>query len=64
MWAKLTPGVNFINVYMCIFHTKFWRQSQNVPRKKDIRTKRAQKAHRKRCKKLTPERFQSDNSAV
>jgi len=35
-------GVNFINVYVRIFRTKFWRQSQNVTRKScwnDVRTK-------------------------
>jgi len=27
------PGVNYINIYACIFCTKFWRQSQNITRK-------------------------------
>jgi len=39
-----SPGVNFINIYACIFRTKFWRQSRNVTRKaakKDVRTKKS-----------------------
>ncbi len=54
MLMKLTPTVNFINIYAYIFWTKFWRQSQNVTRKaakKDVRTK---KAHEKTLMKLTP----------
>jgi len=27
------PSVNFINIYAGVFHTKFWRQSQNITRK-------------------------------
>ncbi len=51
---KLTPTVNFINIYARVFRTKFWRQSQNVIRKaakKDVHTK---KALEKRLMKLTP----------
>ncbi len=54
MLMKLTPSVNFINIYARVFRTKFWRQSQNVIRKaaeKDVRTKKARK---KTLMKLTP----------
>ncbi len=37
--------------YERVFHTKFWRQSQNVTRKNDVRTK---KAREKMLIKLTP----------
>ncbi len=33
MLMKFSPGVNFINVYLCIFCTKFWHQSWNITRK-------------------------------
>jgi hypothetical protein len=48
---KLTPSVNFINVFRAFFSHKFSRQSQNVTRKaakKNIRTK-------KECKKNVDE---------
>jgi len=51
--VKSTPAANFINIYGCIFRTKFWGQSQNVTRKaskKDIHTK---KARQKTMMKLT-----------
>ncbi len=46
MLMKLTLAVNFINIYVRIFCTKFWCQSQNVTRKaakKDVCTKKARK---------------------
>ncbi len=51
---KLTPIVNFINIYARVFCTKFWSQSQNVTRKaakKDVGTK---KSLQKTLIKLTP----------
>jgi hypothetical protein len=38
--VKLIPSVNFINIHARIFRMKFWFQSRNVTRKKDVRTKK------------------------
>ncbi len=47
-------GVNFINIYVRIFRTKFWRQSQNVIRKAAKKDGRTKKAREKTLMKLTP----------
>ncbi len=42
---SLCLGVNFINVHARVFCTKFWRQSQNITRAKDVCTKKASQKH-------------------
>ncbi len=37
--CRTISGVNFINIKRARFSYEFWRQSQNVTRKKDVRTK-------------------------